>query len=82
MGRGWLARHWQSVALLAMAALAFVLADAIEGSGFTAAWVAGLAAGLASRGSLAAARQTPDELANLGISVSFVLFGRCSWPRR
>jgi sodium/hydrogen antiporter len=40
------------VALLAMAALAFVLADAIEGRGFIAAW-----------------------LANLGVSVSFVLFG-------
>jgi NhaP-type Na+/H+ or K+/H+ antiporter len=74
-GKGWSARHWQSVALLAVAALAFVLADAIEGSGFIAAWVAGLAAGLASRGSLAAAQQTPEELANLGISVSFVLFG-------
>ena len=75
MAKGWSARHWQSVALLAMAALAFVLADSIEGSGFIAAWVAGLAAGLVSRGSLAAAQQTPEELANLGISVSFVLFG-------
>jgi sodium/hydrogen antiporter len=34
-----------------------------------------LAAGRVSRGSLAAAQQTPEELANLGISVSFVLFG-------
>lgn len=75
MAKGWSGRHWQSVALLAMAALAFVLADAIEGSGFIAAWVAGLAAGLVARGSLTAAQQTPDELANLGISVSFVLFG-------
>jgi sodium/hydrogen antiporter len=89
MRRGWSARHWQSVALLAMAALAFVLADAIEGSGFIAAWGAGLAAGLTARGSLAAAQQTPEELANLGISVSFVLFGalflapalaEVSWP--
>ena len=69
MGKGWSARHWQSVALLAMAALAFVLADAIEGSGFIAAWVAGLAARRTSQGSLAAAQQTPQELANLGISV-------------
>jgi sodium/hydrogen antiporter len=75
MGKGWSARHWQSVALLAIAALAFALADAIEGSGFIAAWVAGLAAGVAARGSLAAAQQTPEELANLGTSVSFVLFG-------
>jgi sodium/hydrogen antiporter len=75
MAKGWSARHWQSVALLAMAALSFVAADTIEGSGFIAAWVAGLAAGMVSRGGLAAAQQTPEELANLGISVSFVLFG-------
>jgi NhaP-type Na+/H+ or K+/H+ antiporter len=89
MRRGWSARHWQAVALLAMAALAFVLADGIEGSGFIAAWVAGLAAGMTSRGSLAGAQKTPEELANLGVSVSFVLFGalflapalaEVSWP--
>jgi NhaP-type Na+/H+ or K+/H+ antiporter len=75
MGKGWSARHWRSVALLAMAALAFALADAIQGSGFIAAWVAGLMAGVVSRRSLAPAQQTPEELANLGTSVSFVLFG-------
>jgi sodium/hydrogen antiporter len=74
-GKGWSARHWQSVALLALAALAFVLADAIEGSGFIAAWMAGLAAGRTARGTLAQAQQTPEELANLAVSVSFVLFG-------
>jgi NhaP-type Na+/H+ or K+/H+ antiporter len=74
-GKGWSARHWQSVALLALAALAFVLADAIEGSGFIAAWMAGLAGGRTARGTLAQAQQTPEELANLAISVSFVLFG-------
>jgi len=74
-GKGWSGQHWQSVALLAMAVLAFALAGTIEGSGFIAAWVAGLVAGLASRGSLTAAQQTPEELASLGVSVSFVLFG-------
>jgi sodium/hydrogen antiporter len=75
MGKGWSGRHWQSVALLAMAVLSFALADLIEGSGFIAAWAAGLAAGLASRGSLAEAQQAPEELASLGVSASFVLFG-------
>jgi sodium/hydrogen antiporter len=75
MSKGWSGQHWQSVALLAMAMLAFALAGTIEGSGFIAAWVAGLVAGLASRGSLTAAQQTPEELASLGVSVSFVLFG-------
>lgn len=75
MRRGWSARHWRSAALLAMAVLAFALADLIEGSGFIAAWVAGLVAGLVSRGALDEAQQTPEEVANLAISVSFVLFG-------
>lgn len=75
MSKGWSGRHWRSVALLAVAALAFTLADIIEGSGFIAAWVAGLVAGLLSRGRLAEAQQTPEELANLAVSVSFVLFG-------
>ena len=74
-GKGWSGPHWQSVALLAMAVLSFALADLIEGSGFIAAWAAGLAAGLVSRGSLAEAQQTPEELASLGVSVSFMLFG-------
>jgi sodium/hydrogen antiporter len=75
ISKGWSGGHWQSVALLAMAVLSFALADLIHGSGFIAAWAAGLAAGLASRGSLAEAQQTPQELASLGVSVSFVLFG-------
>jgi NhaP-type Na+/H+ or K+/H+ antiporter len=75
MRKGWSGRHWQSVALLAMAIASFAFADLIEGSGFIAAWTAGLAAGLASRGSLAEAQQTPEELASFGVSVSFVLFG-------
>ena len=74
-GKGWSGPHWQSVALLAMAVLSFALADLIEGSGFIAAWTAGLVAGLVSRGSLAEAQQTPEELASLGVSVSFMLFG-------
>jgi NhaP-type Na+/H+ or K+/H+ antiporter len=75
MSRGWSGQHWQSVALLSIAVLSWALADLIDGSGFIAAWAAGLAAGLASRGSLAEAQQTPEELASLGVSVSFVLFG-------
>jgi NhaP-type Na+/H+ or K+/H+ antiporter len=75
MSKGWSGRHWRSVALLAVAALAFALADTIEGSGFIAAWVAGLVAGLSSRGRLADAQQTPEELGNLAVSISFVLFG-------
>ncbi|MBL7546538.1 cation:proton antiporter [Frankia sp. AgB1.9] len=72
---GWSGRRWQSAALLALAVLAYVLADLIDGSGFIAAWVAGLAAGLVARESLSAALRLPEEAANLGVSVSFMLFG-------
>ncbi|WP_007510292.1 MULTISPECIES: cation:proton antiporter [Pseudofrankia] len=75
MNKGWSDRRWRSVALLATATLAYVLADLIDGSGFIAAWVAGLVAGLTAHESLAAAQQMPEEAANLGVSVSFVLFG-------
>jgi len=75
MRRGWSARHWRSVALLAMALLGFALADQIDGSGFIAAWCAGLVAGLLSRGELDEAQQTPEDLANLAVPVSLVLFG-------
>ncbi|MCK9924684.1 cation:proton antiporter [Frankia sp. AgPm24] len=73
--RGWSSRLWQSLALLAMATLAYVLADLIDGSGFIAAWAAGLVTGLVGRESLAAAQQTPQDVAQLGVSVSLVLFG-------
>lgn len=75
MNRGWSSRPWQSVGLLATATLAYVLADLIDGSGFIAAWVAGLVAGLIARESLSAAQQMPQDVAQLGVSVSFVLFG-------
>ena len=45
IGRGWSGRHWRSIALLAMATLSYVAADAIEGSGFIAVWVAGFTFG-------------------------------------
>ena len=45
---GWIARTWRPLVLLATALLAYACATVVEGSGFIAAWVAGLAAGMAT----------------------------------
>jgi sodium/hydrogen antiporter len=47
--RGWMGATWRPLALLATALLAYAAAVIVDGSGFIAAWVAGLAAGLAVR---------------------------------
>ena len=47
--RAWMAATWRPLALLATALLAYAAAVVVDGSGFIAAWVAGLAAGMAVR---------------------------------
>ena len=47
--RGWIGPTWRPLALLATALLAYASASLIDGSGFIAAWVAGLVAGMAVR---------------------------------
>jgi NhaP-type Na+/H+ or K+/H+ antiporter len=44
-GRGWMSRSFQRLALLALALIAWALADQIGGNGFIAAFVGGLAVG-------------------------------------
>jgi len=69
IGGGWLLRasadrglggpRYQGVALVAIALLAFAMADGVDASGFLAVWIAGLAAGTLTRGHL------PDEAFHL-----------------
>ncbi|MET1232349.1 MAG: cation:proton antiporter [Candidatus Limnocylindrales bacterium] len=47
--RGWMGATWRPLALLATALLAYAAALVVDGSGFIAAWVAGLSAGMAVR---------------------------------
>jgi NhaP-type Na+/H+ or K+/H+ antiporter len=72
---GTMGHAWSGIAVIALATTAFVLSDAGGGSGFIAAFVAGLAYGEATRGEIKA-----NEVlaANLGLGltqVSFLLFG-------
>jgi NhaP-type Na+/H+ or K+/H+ antiporter len=57
--RGWMNATWRPLVLLAIALLAYAAAVVVAGSGFIAAWVAGLVAGIAvRRGSI---RATTDQ---------------------
>ena len=86
---GWISTGWSGLAVLSVAGLAFVIADEGGGSGFIAAFVAGLAYGHMTRGKIA-----PNEFiaATVGlwlIQISFLAFGalivmealdRLTWP--
>ncbi len=74
-GRGWSEHHWRAIALLAVAGLAYVLADEAGGSGFIAAWVSGVTTGALLRDRLSEARRLPEELADVGTTLSFLVFG-------
>ncbi|MFF4233641.1 cation:proton antiporter [Streptomyces sp. NPDC001820] len=81
--RGWVTREWRQVYLLAVAAAAYELAIAADGSGFIAAWVAGFAFGFALRrhrigGEEKGPDRTADFAENLGgllASISLLVFG-------
>ncbi|MFI1395898.1 cation:proton antiporter [Streptomyces sp. NPDC020681] len=81
--RGWITREWHQVFVLAIAFGAFTLADATEGSGFIAAWVAGFAFAVQLRknpsGQQDEAHEPPAELAEylggLLAQLSFLVFG-------
>jgi NhaP-type Na+/H+ or K+/H+ antiporter len=53
--RGWMSATWRPLALLSTALIAYEAAALVEGSGFIAAWVAGLAAGMTVRREMAKA---------------------------
>ena len=73
--------YWLQIGLLGLAAVAYTVATPLGGSGFIAAWVAGLAFGRASR-TFAAKAEDVDELSlfaettgDLLTMMSFLIFG-------
>jgi len=85
-GGGWLIRtaaarglaggRWIPIALLALAAATFSIADGIEASGFLAVWVAGLAAGTMVRGRVEEeAFHLPEQVADALAAIGFMLLG-------
>lgn len=72
---GWIGSGWSNIAVIAIASIAFVVANPNGGSGFIATFVAGMTFGLMTRQKIKA----PDLLAaDVGLAlvqVSFLMFG-------
>ncbi len=73
--RGWVGREWSQIATLAIVILAFASADAADGSGFIATWVAGVTFGRAMRDRMPDAVLFAEDLASLLAVASFLGFG-------
>ena len=73
--RGWVGGQWAQIAALALVALVVASADRVEGSGFIAAWVAGVAFGRVLRGRVPEVGVLSEELGSLLATLSFLGFG-------
>jgi len=74
-GRDWAAHGWRQVALVGVAFAAWSLGDAVGGSGFIAAWVAGLALGRTLRGLFPAIAEFAEGTGHILTLLSFFAFG-------
>jgi NhaP-type Na+/H+ or K+/H+ antiporter len=72
---GWISTGWSGLAVLSVAGFAFVVADEGGGSGFIAAFVAGLAYGHVTRGKIAPNEFLAGTLGLWLIQISFLAFG-------
>lgn len=66
---------WSSIAVVAVAAVAFTAAAQLGGSGFIATFVAGFCYGRVTRGSLSRSEELASGLGEALVPVSFLLFG-------
>ena len=73
--RDWVAEGWRQVALLGVAFAAWSLGDALGGSGFLAAWVAGLMVGRALREAFPAITGFAEGTGHILTLLSFFVFG-------
>ena len=72
---GYMGEAWSSIAVVAVAAVAFTAAALLGGSGFIATFVAGFSYGSATRGSLSRSEEFASDLGDALVPVSFLLFG-------
>jgi NhaP-type Na+/H+ or K+/H+ antiporter len=72
---GWMGPAWSSIAVIAIAVIAFVISDVGGGSGFIATFTAGLAYGHATRGQIKANEALAANIGLALVQVSFLLFG-------
>ncbi len=73
--RGWVARGWRQVALLAVAFAAWSLADSLGGSGVIAAWVAGLVLGQALKEAFPGITEFAEGTGHILMLLSWFVFG-------
>ena len=73
--RGWMTREWRQVSVPLLAALCFLIADPLHGSGFMAAFVGGLTFGHIVRERYADICTFSEAIAYLLTMLSFFLFG-------
>ena len=73
--RGWVGREWTQIATLGLILLAFTIADAAEGSGFIATWVAGVTFGRAMRDRVPDTALFAEDLGGFLALLSFFGFG-------
>ena len=74
-GRGWVEGAMRQIATLALAVAAFGAAEAIEGNGFVAAFVAGMAFGVAARDRCTDAADFTEDEGQLLALLTFLFFG-------
>ena len=83
-GRGWMPDEWRQVFTFAVALAAYAIAGALGGSGFIAAFVAGLAFGAVSRDHGLAATYLTEQVGSLLAAVTWMGFGAlaisAAWP--
>jgi NhaP-type Na+/H+ or K+/H+ antiporter len=76
----WAADYWLQVAFVALALLAFALADPLGGSGFIAAWVAGLTFGRVRRSTDDDLHEFAEQTGDTLTMLSFLVFGLALGP--
>lgn len=79
--QGWMSMSFEGPAILAMAALAFVLAEAAGGNGFIAAFTGGLAFGCVIQNRCAFVLEFAESEGQLLTLLTFLVFGAAMLPR-
>ena len=73
--RGWIGHSFQRLAIVAIAVLAFALAESIDGNGFIAAFIAGLSVGNVTRHHKGKLLDFSEQEGELLALLTFMIFG-------
>jgi sodium/hydrogen antiporter len=76
----WAAKCWLDIAVVSLAVLSFAIADPLNGSGFIAAWVAGLVFGRARTDANDHIEHLAESVSDAFTMMSFLVFGLLLGP--